>query len=124
MFKLFTIGFLATAFAAGMADSVQAGGGCQCRMAPRCSVPSCSAPAAQPAPAMDQMNHAATAPSASNQTNSGTYRSFSYEPSVPAVGNTMSNAIPFYRSQPTYRVPHSKTPSYLIPKADPRRYAR
>lgn len=39
----------------------------------------------------------------------GTYRSFSYEPSAPA---------------PVYRAPAapSRTPSYMLPKTDPRRY--
>ena len=45
----------------------------------------------------------------------GTYRSFSVDPAAPA---------PVYRA-PVYRAPAavpSRTPSYLLPKSDPRRF--
>lgn len=58
--------------------------------------------------AVDHCAPAAPAPTATAAA-PGTYRSFSYDPATPA---------------PVYRAPAapSRTPSYLLPKTDPRRY--
>jgi len=129
MSNLFTMSLVAVTLSFVMTHSAQAGGRNRCGMRPGCAAPSCSAPAssvpmATPAPAAaDHMDHAVATPPATVQGNSGTYRSFSYEPTVPLSGGVFNGLAPVYRSRPANRSSHSQTPSYLLPKTDPRRYS-
>ena len=129
MSNLFAMSLVAVTLSFVMTDSAQAGGRNRCGMRPGCAAPSCSAPAssmpmATPAPAAaGHMDHAVATPPASAQGNSGTYRSFSYEPTVPLTGGVFNGSAPAYRSRPANRSSHSQTPSYLLPKTDPRRYS-
>ncbi len=52
--------------------------------------------------------------------NSGTYRSFSYEPSTPAVSSTQNAPVMRTYNQPATVM--KQTPRYLMQKADPRKY--
>ena len=129
MYHLFTMSLIAVTLSFVMTDSALAGGRHRCGMRPVCAAPSCSAPAssvpmATPAPAAaDPMDHAVATPPATAQGNSGTYRSFSYEPTVPSSGGVFNGSAPVYRSRSANRSSHSQTPSYLLPKTDPRRYS-
>ena len=129
MYHLFTMSLIAVTLSFVMTDSALAGGRHRCSMRPVCAAPSCSAPAssvpmATPAPAAaDPMDHAVATPPATAQGNSGTYRSFSYEPTVPSSGGVFNGSAPVYRSRSANRSSHSQTPSYLLPKTDPRRYS-
>lgn len=129
MFNLFTMGLVVVTLSFVTTDSAQAGRGSRCGMrlgcaTPSCSAPACSVPMATPAPAAAvQMDHAVATPPASAQVNSGTYRSFSYEPTMPLSGGVVNGSAPVYRSRPANRSTHSQTPSYLLPKTDPRRYS-
>ena len=81
MLKLFTIGVLASTLGLGGVEAAQACGGGRCCVrtcAPVCAAPSCAAPA--PAP-MGHEDHAVPAPP---QADAGTYRRYSYEPSMAA----------------------------------------
>ena len=127
MFKLFTMGLVAATLSLGTADSAQAGCRNRCGMsqacAPACSAPSCSAPMATPAPAAEgHMDHAVAAPPANAQANSGTYRSFSFEPSVQSNDSVYGGSRPVYRARSSNQTGRSQTPRFLIPKADPRKY--
>lgn len=128
MFNLFIMSLAAVTLSFVMTDSAQAGGRNRCGMRPGCAAPSCSAtassvPMATPAPAAAvRMDHAVATPPSSAQGNSGTYRSFSYEPTVPSSGGVFNGSAPVYRSRPANRSTHSQTPSYMLPKTDPRRY--
>ena len=128
MSNLFTLSLIAVTLSFAMSDSAQAGCRNRCCMRPVCAAPSCSAPAssvpmATPAPAAaDHMDHAVATPPATAQGNSGTYRSFSYEPTVPSSGGVFNGSAPVYRSRSANRSSNSQTPSYLLPKTDPRRY--
>lgn len=128
MYNLFTLSLVAVTLSFVMNDSAQAGGRNRCGMrpvfaAPGCSAPACSVPMATPAPAAaEQMDHAVATPPATAQGNSGTYRSFSYEPTMPSNGGVFNGSAPVYRSRSANRSSHSQTPSYLLPKTDPRRY--
>ena len=134
MFNLFTMSLVAVSLSFVMTDSAQAGCRNRCGMRPGCAAPGCSAPSfsapassvpiVTPAPAAaGQMDHAVATPPATAQGNSGTYRSFSYEPTVPSSGGVFNGSAPVYRSRPANRSTHSQTPSYLLPKTDPRRYS-
>ena len=128
MSNLFAMSLVAVTLSFVMTDSAQAGGCNRCGMRPGCAAPSCGAtassvPMATPAPAAaGHMDHAVATPPASAQGNSGTYRSFSYEPTVPLTGGVFNGSAPVYRSRSANRSSHSQTPSYLLPKTDPRRY--
>ena len=135
MFKLFTISLVAVTLCFVMTDSAQAGGRNRCGMrqscaAPNCSAPTSSAPMATPAPAAaDHMDHAVATPPATAQGNSGTYRSFSYEPSVQSSGSIYVDSAPVYRGRTSsqagrssYQSGQSHVPRYLMQKADPRKY--
>lgn len=128
MSNLFTMSLVAVTLSFAMTDSAQAGGRNRCCMrpvcaAPGCSAPACSVPMATPAPAAaEHQEHAVATPPATAQGNSGTYRSFSYEPTVPSSGGVFNGSAPVYRSRPVNRSTHSQTPSYMLPKTDPRRY--
>ena len=111
MFKLFTVGLLASTLGLGSVEAAQACGRGRCcnsrTCTPACAAPTCAAPAAPAAP-MGHEDHAAPAPP---QANAETYRRFSYEPTAPAAPAAQ------------YRVPaRSQTPSYFLPKTDPRRF--
>ena len=129
MFNLFTMSLTAVTLSFVMTDSAQAGGRNRCCMRSCCAAPSCSAPAssmplATPAPAAaGHLDHAVATPPATVQGNSGTYRSFSYEPTMPLSGGIFNGSAPVYRSRQANRSSHSQTPSYLLPKTDPRRYS-
>lgn len=130
MSKLFIIGALAftLAFATTEPASASRRGRCcvsACHVAPPCCAPVNPVPTTQPAAdaSAGKTDSAVIAPSTTAQANSGTYRSFSFDPSVPATGNLTNNAAPVYRSQPAYRTPRSQTPLYLIPKGDSHRYS-
>lgn len=128
MFNLFTTSLVAVTLSFVMTDSAQAGSRNRCGMRPGCAAQGCSAsasslPMATPAPAAaDQINHAVATPPATAQGNSGTYRSFSYEPTVPLSGGVFNGSAPVYRSRPANRSSHSETPRYLMQKTDPRKY--
>jgi hypothetical protein len=128
MFNLFTMSLVAVTLSFIMTDSAQARGRNCCGMRPvyaaqGCSTPASSVPMATPAPAaVGQVDHAVATPPATAPENSGTYRSFSYEPTVPLSGGVVNGSAPMYRSRPANRSSHSQTPSYLLPKTDPRRY--
>lgn len=85
MLKFLTIGVLASTLGLGGVEAAQACGGGRCCVrtcAPTCAAPSCAAPA--PAP-MGHEDHAVPAPPPSApQANAGTYRRYSYEPSMAA----------------------------------------
>ena len=129
MSNLFTMSLVAVTLSFAMTDSAQAGGRNRCCMrpvcaAPGCSAPACSVPMATTAPAAgEHMEHAVATPPATAQGNSGTYRSFSYEPTMPLSGGVFNGSAPVYRSRPANRSSQSQTPSYLLPKTDPRRYS-
>ncbi len=128
MFNLFTMSLVAVTLSFVMTDSSQACGRNRCGMRPGCAAPGCSAsassvPMATPAPAgAGHLEHAVATPPATVQ-GIGTYRSFSYEPTMPLSGGVFNGSAPVYRSRPANRSSHSQTPSYLLPKTDPRRYS-
>lgn len=128
MFNLVTMSLVAVTLSFVMTDSAQAGGRNRCCMRPGCAAPGCSAPAssvpmATPAPAAaGHTDHAVATPPATAQGNSGTYRSFSYEPTMPSNGGVFNGSAPVYRSRSANRSSHSETPRYLMQKTDPRKY--
>ena len=128
MYNLFTMSLVAVTLSFVMTDSAEAGGRNRCGSRPVCSAPYCSAqassvPMASPAPAAaGHTDHAVATPPATAPGNSGTYRSFSYEPMVPLNGGVFNGSAPVYRSRASNRSAHSETPRYLMQKTDPRKY--
>ena len=131
MFKLFTIGLVAATLSFGMTDSAHAGGGNRGGITSGYSAPDCAAPMATLSPATaGQMIKVVTVPLvAGDQPNSGTYRSFSYEPSVQSSGSMYGGSAPVYRGRTSsqagrssYQSGQSQIPRYLMQKTDPRKY--
>ena len=129
MFKHFAMSLVTVTLSFVLTDSAQAGGRNRCGMSPVCAAPDCSAPVnsvplATPAPAAaGHMDHAVSTPPSTARGNSGTYRSFSYEPALPLSGGVFNGSAPVYRSRSGNRTSHSETPRYLMQKTDPRKYS-